>query len=164
MKRRICRTGCGIGSQDLEARARGHTFGSTANRLRKVETKLSHIAPSCFRVVFTTSPVVVSSIANVCWRAYKSHFMIFTSAPVGPSPVWVNTEQSTRVVTRPATVRHQSGIDLWLVIRLASQCRSLAKKFVMSATHSLRSSLVAFSLPPWAFPRVSANRHGALAG
>src|SRR2546430_687229 len=40
----------------------------------------------------TISPVVVSSIANACWRACKSHPIIRISASFGPSTVRVNTE------------------------------------------------------------------------
>src|SRR2546428_2671488 len=40
----------------------------------------------------TISPVVVSSIANTCWRACKSHPIIRISASFGPSTVRVNTE------------------------------------------------------------------------
>ena len=39
-----------------------------------------------------TAPVVVPSIANVCWRACKSHPIILISASFGPSTVRVNTE------------------------------------------------------------------------
>jgi hypothetical protein len=31
------------------------------------------LLPSCFRVMVTNSPVVVSSSATVCWQACKSH-------------------------------------------------------------------------------------------
>ncbi len=44
------------------------------------------------RVSFTTSPVAVSSIANVCWRACKSHPIIRISASFDPSTVGVNTD------------------------------------------------------------------------
>jgi hypothetical protein len=80
-------------------------FDAHTNRSRKAAIELSR-----FRVLFTTSPVLVSSIANVCWRASKSHPIIFTSASFGPSSVRVNTEQFTRAVTRPASLRHQSGV------------------------------------------------------
>jgi hypothetical protein len=50
------------------------------------------LLPSCFRVMATISPVVVSSIANACWRACKSHPIIRISASFGPSTVRVNTE------------------------------------------------------------------------
>src|ERR1700686_4007756 len=56
----------------------------------------------------TISPVVVSSIANACWRACKSHPIIRISASFGPSSVRVNTAQFTRAVARPASLRHQS--------------------------------------------------------
>src|SRR5258708_38381713 len=42
--------------------------------------------------MLTTSPVVVSNIANTCWRACKSHPIILISASFGPSSVRVNTE------------------------------------------------------------------------
>jgi hypothetical protein len=40
----------------------------------------------------TTSPVMVLSIANVCWRVCKSHPIILISTSFGPSTVRVNTE------------------------------------------------------------------------
>src|SRR6266566_2002606 len=57
--------------------------------------------------MLTTSPVVVSNIANTCWRASKSHPIILISASFGPSTVRANTEQFTRAVARPASLWHQ---------------------------------------------------------
>src|SRR5580704_7078545 len=57
--------------------------------------------------MLSTSPVVVSNIATVCWRACKSHPIILISASFGPSAVGVNTEQFTRAVARPASLWHQ---------------------------------------------------------
>jgi len=37
------------------------------------------LLPSCVRVIFTISPVSVSSIANVCWRVCQSHPIILIS-------------------------------------------------------------------------------------
>ena len=51
-----------------------------------------------------TAPVVVPSIANVCWRACKSHPIILISASFGPSTVRVITEQFTRAVARPTSL------------------------------------------------------------
>src|SRR5580704_8889951 len=67
--------------------------------------------------MLSTSPVVVSNIANVCWRACKSHPIILISASFGPSTVRVNTEQFTRAVARPASLWHQP--DKWPSLRLS---------------------------------------------
>src|SRR6202158_5873779 len=83
-------------------RSRG--FDAHTHRACKLGIKLPHVVASCVRVMVTTSPVVVSSIANVCWRACKSHPIILISASFGPSTVGVNTEQSTRTVARPASL------------------------------------------------------------
>src|ERR1700735_1188162 len=40
---------------------------------------------SCCRVLFSISPVAVSSIASLCWRRCKSHPIILISASCGPS-------------------------------------------------------------------------------
>jgi hypothetical protein len=76
------------------------------------EIALRSAVQSIARVSFTTSPVAVSSIANVCWRACKSHPIIRISASFDPSTVGVNTEQSTRVVAGPTSLWHQSG--MWI--------------------------------------------------
>src|SRR5437879_6306458 len=66
-------------------RSRG--FDAHSHRAWKRGIKLPHVVPSCFRVMLTTSPVSVSSIATACWRACKSHPIILISASFGPSTV-----------------------------------------------------------------------------
>jgi hypothetical protein len=71
------------------------------------------------------SPVVVSSIANTCWRACKSHPIIRISASFGPSTVRVNTETvysdrreagvvmaSICLILKAVTLKHEVQTDL----------------------------------------------------
>jgi hypothetical protein len=65
---------------------------------------------SNLRVLFSSSSVVVSSIANVCWRRCKSRPGILISGPLRSELGRVNTEQSTRAVVSPNSLRHQTGV------------------------------------------------------
>src|SRR6266446_3506827 len=76
----------------------------------------------------TTSPVVVSSIANVCWRACKSHPIILISASFGPSTVRVNTETVY-------SDRREAGVVM------TSNCLDLDSR--VSAVRSIRSNCLA---------------------
>src|SRR5579863_4819487 len=86
-------------------RSRG--FDSHTHRAWKRGIKLPHVVALVLQSHLHSSPVVGSSIANVCWRACKSHPIILISASFGPSTVRANTEQFTRAVAGPASLWHQ---------------------------------------------------------
>src|ERR1700733_4878688 len=89
---------------------RSGRFDAYSHRPWKCGINSRTLLPSCARVWFTTSPVAVSSIANVCLRACQSHPIIRISASFVPSTVGVNTEPSTRHLVRPTSVWHQAGL------------------------------------------------------
>jgi hypothetical protein len=88
---------------------------------------------ACFRVAFTTSPLVVSSMANICWRARKSHPINSHLGLLRSELCRVNTEQSIRAVARPASLRHQSGVCYRRVLKKDFISRSTSARLVLLA-------------------------------
>ena len=67
------------------------------------------VLPSCFRVAFTGSPVVLSSMPTSAGER-ADHILKFASRLLRSELCRVNTEQSTRAVARPASLRHHSAL------------------------------------------------------
>src|ERR1700677_2517230 len=86
-------------------------FDAYTHRTGKRGIKLPHTVAFVRETLVHNFSRRVSSIANVCWRACKSHPIIRISASFDPSTVGVNTEQSTRAVARPTSLWHQSDLS-----------------------------------------------------